>query len=475
MTAGRAGSTRADSPSSTSSKPGSTLVPPGATRPRISDTASTASRSTSTESSSQLAGAGRRALAKLVADLAQERSAVADRLVGGDGVGVEGLALGLREVGGHRDVDDDVEIAPDAAPAEVGHAPAAQPDLRSGLRAGLDLDDLVVAADRRDGDACPEGRLGQPDRGLVDQLRAVALQSRMRRNVDGDVEAARRPAVAPDLALVRQPDLVALVDAGRDRDAQAPLPLDAALALAGLAGRLDDRPVAPTARARRDVDHLAEHRLADAADLTATVALRAGRRCRAGLRAAPGARLAAGQDRELDLLLGPENRVLEGDPEVVAQVRAAGRTSSPRRGRVPPEERVEDVGEAAEARRRVADVGRAEQVIALPALGVGQDLVGLVDLLEPLLGSRVLVHVRMPLLGEAPERLLDVRVARTAFDAEHRVVVEGGHRRKDTGDAVTIPAWTASWSHRSSDPGSPWPSPSTATRSPTRSAAAIRP
>ena len=53
--ADRAGSTRAPSPSSTSSNPGSTLVPVGATRPRISLTASTASVSASTEISSQKA------------------------------------------------------------------------------------------------------------------------------------------------------------------------------------------------------------------------------------------------------------------------------------------------------------------------------------------------------------------------------------------------------------------------------------
>ena len=42
---------------------------------------------------------------------------------------------------------------------------------------------------------------------------------------------------------------------------------------------------------------------------------------------------------------------------------------------------------------------------------VGQDLVGLVDLLEPLLGSRIGVDVRMPLLGELAEGALDVGVA----------------------------------------------------------------
>ncbi len=51
--AGRLGSTRAPSPSSTSSNAGSMLTPPGATREKISETASTASLSALTDSSSQ--------------------------------------------------------------------------------------------------------------------------------------------------------------------------------------------------------------------------------------------------------------------------------------------------------------------------------------------------------------------------------------------------------------------------------------
>ena len=99
--------------------------------------------------------------------------------------------------------------------------------------------------------------------GLVEELGALALEGRVRADVDRDVQAARRAAARPDLALVRQADLVALVDAGRDRHAQRPLALGPAVALAGLARRLDDLALAAAARAGADVDHLAEHRLAD--------------------------------------------------------------------------------------------------------------------------------------------------------------------------------------------------------------------
>ncbi len=233
---------------------------------------------------------------------------------------------------------------------------------------------------------------------------------------------------------------MALVDAGRDRDAERPLALRAALALARDAARLDDLALAVAARTGADVDHLAEHRLADRADLTAAVALRAGRRLGPRLRAAAFARLAALEGGELDLLLGPLDRLLEGDPQVIAQVRTGLRPSAPRRSgtRSATEERIEDVREATEplepasARTAGAAVhpGPPERVVARSALGVGQDLVGLVDLLELFLRGRIRVDVGVPLLGELAVGALDLGVGRGPLDAEDHVEValRGCHR-----------------------------------------------
>src|SRR6185436_1230993 len=187
---------------------------------------------------------------------------------------------------------------------------------------------------------------------------------------------------------------------------------------AGVAGRLDDLAVALAARAGRHVDHLAEHRLADAADLAAPVALGTGDRLGALLGARAVAGLAGLERAELDLPLGALDRVLEGDPQVVAQVGAGLRAAAPGRAGclAAAEERVEDVGEAAEALEPGAggaiDARLAEGVVPLPTIRVGQDLVRLVDLLEPLLGGRFIVHVRVPLLGELAEGALDLGVGR---------------------------------------------------------------
>ena len=203
--------------------------------------------------------------------------------------------------------------------------------------------------------------------------------------------------------------------------------------------RLDDLALAVAARAGADVDHLAEHRLANGPDLAAAVALRAGDRLGAGLGAGAVAGLAGLERGELDLLLGAIDRLLEGDPQVVAQVRTGLGPAAPgRRGtRSPAEEGIEDVREAAEAlepgaARPTGTVGARppEGVVARPSIRVGQDLVGLVDLLELFLRGRIGVDVGVPLLGQLAEGALDLGVGRGPLDAEDHVVVafSGGHR-----------------------------------------------
>jgi hypothetical protein len=86
-------------------------------------------------------------------------------------------------------------------------------------------------------------------------------------HVRNHVQVARRATARRRLTLAAQPDLVAVVDARWDGDAQSSLLRDAALAMAGMAGRGHDLAAALAHVADRHVDHLAEHRLADIAQL----------------------------------------------------------------------------------------------------------------------------------------------------------------------------------------------------------------
>src|SRR5688572_15215947 len=152
---------------------------------------------------------------------------------------LEQLALARGQARWYAHVDEDVQVAAHAGPAEVRDAPAAQPDLGSGLGSGLDLDGLVTVR-RRDADSGPERGLGDAQRQLEVQLGVLAAELRVRLDMDDHVQVARRPTPRRRLALAGQPDLVALVNARRDRHAQRPRPLDPTGAGAGLAGRLDD-------------------------------------------------------------------------------------------------------------------------------------------------------------------------------------------------------------------------------------------
>jgi len=230
-----------------------------------------------------------------------------------------------------------------------------------------------------------------------------------------------------------------LIDPGGDRDPKASLALRPAVTLAGGTWGLDDLAITMTTRTGADIDHLAEHRLSDAADFASTLALRAGDGLRAFLRPAAGTGLAALQDPEFDFLVRALDGLLKGQAQVVAQIRPGLGSATPGRpagGRRAAEEGIEDVAEATEPLEpgaspaaRPVYAGPTKGVVALPSLRVGQDLVGVVDLLEPLLGLRLRVDIGVPLLGELAEGALDISVARAALDAEHLVEVafRGGH------------------------------------------------
>ena len=127
----------------------------------------------------------------------------------------------------------------------------------------------------------------------------------------------------------------------------------------------------------------------------------------------------------LSSLVAALGRLLEGQRHVVPQVVALHGAVRARRtaGRAAAEELAEDVAEPAEALPKPAEpdeaaraiaraacgrVFMAELVVARALLGIGEHLVGLVDLLELLLGVFIArVDVRMQLLCQLPIGLFD--------------------------------------------------------------------
>ena len=277
----------------------------------------------------------------------------------------------------------------------------------------------------------PSAAGGHRDRDRGVQVAAVPVERGVVRDVDLDVEVAGRSAARADLALLGQLDAGAGVDARRDLDGQGAARADAAVTGALPARVGDDRAEAAAGRTRPQRADLTEERplhvghLAGAATRLARDRVRArGRTFAVAGRADDGGvdlELARDTERRLGQVdLEPDQRVL---PAPHPGPRSAGGAARPR---LAAEERVHDVGERepgalAEAAHPAEDV--AALVVRRLLLRVGEDLVGQADLLEPLLGLRVGVHVGVQLPRQPAVGLLDRLGVRVARHAEHRVGV----------------------------------------------------
>ena len=232
--------------------------------------------------------------------------------------------------------------------------------------------------------------------------------------VDGhfDVEVASRATAGTHLTLAGQVDSRAAVDASGDSDGHGALRAHPAVAGALEARVGDDLAESLTGGARPRGHDLTEEAALDLLDLAAPTAYVAPPGAGARLRAVTLAGAAGGGrlDRELPFAAEDGVHQLHGQPhEAVltpagARARAAGRPPGPGA-----EEGVHDVAEG-EALTE-AGVRPAIRIIAQIELAtlvrVGQDVIRLGDTLEPLLGLRTGVDVRVQLAGEPAVGLLD--------------------------------------------------------------------
>ena len=141
---------------------------------------------------------------------------------------------------------------------------------------------------------------------------------------------------------------------------------------------------------------------------------------------------------EVDLLVAAFGRFFKGDGHIVAQIRAGHRpllAPPPTAAETAAEERREyifhikaaetaEAGEISVTGAARARLLMAEAVVLGALLGVGEHLIGLVDLLEFFLGVLVArVDVRVQLLGQFAVRRLDGGLVGRALDAEHFIIV----------------------------------------------------
>ena len=295
-----------------------------------------------------------------------------------------------------------------------------------------------------DVDLSTQGGLGDRDGHLAVDVGTVTLEDVVRADSYLNDQISRRAAVLALAALISQSDALAVVDTGRDGDGElAVLPLQSRSA-AFLAGGLDElaRSAALLAGGLGLEGHPA-HAL-DHHSLTRAAAVGTGLGGGAGL----GTRAVAGgalvETVVGDVLLAAEDGLLKGQghphAHVVAPLGAVSALGAAAKAAA--EDAAENIAEIAEvpesaakaaavaaARSRGGVKGRVAELVVLGLLvGVRQDGVGLVDLLEVLFRLGVAgVQVGMVFLGQLTVRPLDgVRVG-ALVEAQYLVVVSLCH------------------------------------------------
>ena len=261
----------------------------------------------------------------------------------------------------------------------------------------------------------------------------------MRTHGDDDQQIARRAAVPAGVALPAQGDGLPVVNARGDGDLERLAAAELAAAVTGLAGLVDDPALAAAAPAGRGGGHETERRLAALLHHAGAAAVGTDLGGRALFAAGAAAGVALLDALDADLLFAAEGSLLKADGDARAQALTALRRVGirPCAAEAAAEKAAEDVAEVAEveAARAVGSAartravvrvyaGKAELVVARLLLGIGEHLVGLVDLLELLLGFLVAgVHVGVVLARQLFVCFFDLFLGSALGDAEDLIIV----------------------------------------------------
>src|SRR6202162_1030136 len=315
------------------------------------------------------------------------------------------------------------------------HCFCVQPQAPFRFRAFRHLHPASAAVDGRDIEAAAERRGDHGDRHPTVQVGALALKERVRSNRQEDVEIARRPAARAGLALAGEPDARAVLDPGRPVGGARALTRVPPRSGARRAGIVDDLAASVAAR----TGPLQGEEALGMTNFAVATAGRTGLGLRSRLGARAGAGFAGHRGRDANLRGLADKRLFEADLHVVAQVRpalASGRAAARSRHAENALENIREgraeIGAEAgcAAGAAVLEGGMAETIIGGALVAVLEHVIGLVDLLEAVLGLLVAgVAVRVAFHRELAERGLEFRFAGSAPHAKDFVVIPFGHYR----------------------------------------------
>ena len=310
------------------------------------------------------------------------------------------------------------------------------------LGAGGDRHFRTSAINARHFHMAPHGGLRHAQRHPHQNIRAIALENRMRPDRDINIEITRGRAALPGFPFARQANTRAIINPSRDRDIQAAFALHAPRSAANLARIFDAAPgaAASWAGALHQEKPLLRPDLAIA--LAGAAGLHTG--CRTTFRANTLTGFAGNAGGEADSLLSAGESFFQRNLHLRAQIRTAPRSralTAPAAAKAA-EHFFENIFKAAAAKGATATKaattarpallkgGMTETVISGALFGILQHIVSLVQFLELGFGFCIaLIAVRVPLHRKLAIGFLEVILARIARDAENLVIIAFCHGR----------------------------------------------
>src|SRR6516225_2452587 len=293
----------------------------------------------------------------------------------------------------------------------------------------------MVAVDGRHLDLAAQRRKDHGDRHSAVQIGALALEERMCADREENVEIPGRSAAHARLAFACEPYAGAILDARGDVDRERALARHPPGARAGWTGVVDDL----SAALAGGTGPLEREETLSVTDASLAAAGRTSLGFGAGLGARARASLAGHRGGDADLRGLAEIGLLQADFHIVAQIGAAlAAAPASTASAAHAEQVIEDVGEGGShvaetvgrAGAGMLESGVAEAVVGRALVGILEDLVGLIDLLEADFAALVAgIAIGVPLHGELAEGGFQFALARRALDLEDLVVAALGHAR----------------------------------------------
>jgi len=273
-----------------------------------------------------------------------------------------------------------------------------------------------------------QSRLSEVYRQFIQDVVTISLKELMFSQRKSNIKVPRGTSVSTNIPFTAESNLNAIIDASRHLNGDLARLALLSLTFAVRAGIGYDSALTTTLAAGSYIYELAEYAALSLAHLPRTIADRASFGLAPWLASGAMTNRAYLSSYYFHLLLTAENRLLKGNSQAIMQVVTSLRPSTSCCASTA-EEGFKDVPKASKVKAfktsatKPLGSGMSKSVVGSTLLRIAENLVGLINLLKPLLSPVILVAIRMGLHRQLPERLLDLGRGGVLVDAENIIVI----------------------------------------------------